>query len=229
MKFKSVLLAMSSGSVGGATFSHNKGGMYIRRRATPTNPNSTRQAAVRAIMADLANRWNNTLSAAQRTAWNTYASNVKVPNAFGDLVYITGLNHYVRSNVPAIQAWGAGGRKDAAPTTFNVGDYTYPVFAADQGTNLISVTFKTDDDWAGEPGASMNFYVSVGQNPSINYFKGPYQRVNQVWGNAPPPASPYTFDPGFAIVTGNKLFIRSNVCRADGRLSFPFLGGCTCT
>jgi len=43
MKFKSPILSQASGSIAGITFSHNRGGMYVRARAVPTNPGSPQQ------------------------------------------------------------------------------------------------------------------------------------------------------------------------------------------
>lgn len=42
------------GSIGGQVFSKNRFGNYMRARITPVNPNSARQAVVRAIVQALA-------------------------------------------------------------------------------------------------------------------------------------------------------------------------------
>ena len=38
---KTTIVGPLSGSFGGLTASHNRGGQYLRQRSTPTNPNST--------------------------------------------------------------------------------------------------------------------------------------------------------------------------------------------
>ena len=38
MLFKSAAFTQASGSVGGLTFAHNRGGMYTRARSIPVNP-----------------------------------------------------------------------------------------------------------------------------------------------------------------------------------------------
>ena len=43
-----------SGSIGGATWSHNSSGAYIRARSIPVNPNTDRQNAVRVAVRNLA-------------------------------------------------------------------------------------------------------------------------------------------------------------------------------
>ncbi|KKM06452.1 hypothetical protein LCGC14_1743870, partial [marine sediment metagenome] len=47
MLFKSGLITQGSGSIGGLTASHNRGGMYFRARTIPTNPATSFQTVVR--------------------------------------------------------------------------------------------------------------------------------------------------------------------------------------
>lgn len=223
MKYKSTLLGQASGSLAGVTFSHNKGGEYVRRRAIPTNPNSTFQQAVRGIVAALSNHWLNTLTAAQRAAWETYAENVTIVDRLGDPIYITGLNHYVRSNTPLLQAGMT--RVDAAPTTFNLGEFTNPSFGYDAANSEVDVTFDNTDAWANEDDAAMILWASRQQNPSINYFKGPYRFAGTIDGDSvTAPTSPAAISAPFACAAGNFCFCKVSVIRADGRLSLPFRG-----
>lgn len=223
MKIKSGLATQWSGSVGGLTGSHNRGGMYLRARSIPTNPATALQQAVRAAMANLSQLWGNTLSAAQRTAWSTYADNVQIVDTLGDPRNVTGLNMYVRSNVPRLQAGLP--RVDAAPTTFDLGNFTDPSFAIDEPNDEVDVSFDNSDDWANEDDAAMLVYSSTPQSPSIQYFTNPYQFSGKVDGDATtPPTSPGAFALPTAIATGQKAFFRVVVSRADGRLSTPFRG-----
>lgn len=223
MIFKSPLISSGSGSIGGVTLSHNKGGQYFRRRAIPTNPNSTYQQAVRGVLNSLVNHWGNTLTAAQRQAWATYAANVPVLNALGDPIYLTALNHYVRCNTPRMQSGEAG--VDDAPTVFNLGEFTPPSFAYDATAGEIDVTFDSDDDWANEDDAVMIISGSREQSPTINYFKGPYRFAANIEGDSTtPPTSPAALTAPFPCTAGNLCFVMSRVSRADGRLSMPFRG-----
>jgi hypothetical protein len=222
MKFKSSMVTQASGSVGGLTYSHNRGGMYIRSRATPTNPGSAFQAAVRAFVATLTSAWNDTLTAAQRAAWDTYAENVPMTDSLGEPRNIGGLGHYVRSNVPRLQA--GLDRVDDGPTTYNLGEFTAPSFgtiSAAGGT--AAVNFDTGDDWVDEDDAGMLILLSRGQNPGVNYFKGPYRFTDSIDGDSgTPPTSPASLTAPFALAVGQKLFGQARVSRADGRLSLPF-------
>ena len=70
-----------SGSIGGDTHARNRYGNYIRARTKPINPNTDLQVAIRAAMAFLADRWSQTVTSAQRTAWNLYGASVAMKNA----------------------------------------------------------------------------------------------------------------------------------------------------
>lgn len=224
MKFKSQVVTQASGSIGGTTYSHNRGGMYMRSRAVPTNPNSPQQQAVRTAVAALVSAWNNVLTAPQRLVWDTYAANTPVLNALGEPINAGGLGMYIRGNVPAIQAGLA--RIDDGPTVFNTGEYTEPVvgtISAAAGT--MSLAFTATDAWANEDGAAMLVLASRGQNPSINYFKGPYRFAAAILGDSTtPPTSPEVVTLPFAVAVDQKVFSQVRVVRADGRLSAPFRG-----
>jgi hypothetical protein len=224
MRFKSGVLAEASGSVGGYTYSHNAGGQYIRQRSIPTDPNTSQQQAVRSSIAQLVNAWVNALTADQRAAWNTYAANTPISDVFGDPRNRSGINHYCRSNTPILQA--ALTRVDDGPTVFNLGDYTEPSVAFDAAADEVDVTFDNTDDWANEDGAAMLVYCSRPQNPSVNFFKGPYRYAGKIAGDGEtPPTSPASIALPFDVAAGQKVFARIVVVRADGRLSTPFRGG----
>src|SRR3972149_1576389 len=151
--FKSALITQASGSIFGMTFSHNRGGAYIRARTVPTNPGSAYQPAVRGFLSQLVNHWQDTLTPEEREAWQYYAENVSVPNALGDPVFLSGLNHYVRANVPRLQAGLT--RVDVAPVTFNLALLTNPSFTADASDDDADVAFTNTDEWATAVGGAL--------------------------------------------------------------------------
>lgn len=218
MKFKSLTYAEASGSVGGLTYSHNRGGMYVRARAIPTNPGSPEQELIRGFVAFLTGQWVEHLTDDQRDLWNAYAAEVWLPDRLGEPRNIGGLAHFVRSNVPRMQS--PLPIVYDAPTKFNVGSYTPPsMVAPSEATQDFLLAFDDSDKWADQTQSAMIVYTSRPQNPSINYFKGPYRLAGRILGQqGNPPASPATIDSAFPFVIGQKLFIRFNVTRADGRL-----------
>ena len=226
MKYKGILAAAASGSIRGVTASHNRGGQYFRGRTIPSNPNTAQQQAVRSAMALLSPRWGSSLTAAQREAWDAYAAATPITNAMGDPINAGGLGMFIRGNTPRINAGLA--IVDDAPTVYNVGEFTPPVFAApDASLGTVSMAFTNGDDWAGEIGSSMLVYISRPTNPSINYFKGPYQYAGRVNGGVTPPTSPASITLPFPVAAGQRLFYKVNVTRLDGRYSADFRGSGT--
>lgn len=218
MKFKGTLIGPASGSMMGLTASRNRGGQYFRRRATPTNPNSPAQNLVRGYLSALSSLWNNTLTTAQRTGWDTYALNVPLTNTMGDAINVGGLGMYIRSNVPRLT--GSIARIDDAPTTFNLGSLTLPtIISATAATDILSVGYTNTDPWAIAVGGALMVYTSRPQNPSINFFRGPYRFAGKVAGAVIPPTSPVAITSPFPFAVGQKVFVRVNAFTADGRLS----------
>ena len=91
------MAAAISGSMGGTVFSHNKGGPYIRARAIPTNPGSTKQLNARARLSTYSQSWQ-TLTDAQRQAWTEWARQNPVINSLGHSVLLSGQQAYIQLN-----------------------------------------------------------------------------------------------------------------------------------
>jgi len=211
------MMTQASGSVGGMTASRNRGGNYMRARAIPTNPNTPQQILVRGLMAQLTSLWVSTLTAAQRAAWELYAANVPLVNSLGDSMTVSGLNMYIRTNVPALQAGLA--RIDAAPTIFDLGDFTPVTISSFTATNVV-IGFETTDAWVSETGAALLTYSGLSVSPTINFFSGPYRSNPAIAGDATtPPTSPASRFSSYPPINGAKMFLRARVIRADGRLS----------
>lgn len=220
--FKSNTMTQASGSVGGTTYTRTKGGMTMRARSVPTNPNTGKQQTVRSNLTQLVTRWTETLTAAQRTGWNTYASNVTVVNKLGDSTTNTGQNWYVAMNTPRVQA--ALSIIDAAPAVFDRGTFSDPATFAWSVASGLTITLTAGDAWAAAAGNYMLVYMGIPKNASVNYFKGPYRFLTSKQGNATPPTTitataAAVAAAGFPIVLGQAIFCSLAVTRSDGRLS----------
>ena len=222
MLFRPLLATDLSGSLGGIVASHNRGGPYLRNRSIPVNPNTPQQQAVRGFLASLTSLWGDTLTPTQRDDWDTYALNVPIPNAIGEPRNIGGLPMYIRSNVPRLPV--SLPRVDDAPIIFNLGDFSNPsVDSFVASAETFNLNFTAADDWANEDDAAMLLSTSRPQNPSINFFKGPYRSTDAILGNlSTPPTSPVVTLASFAFGEGQRVFVQARVTRADGRLSLPF-------
>lgn len=215
------------GSIGGTVFSKNRYGSYTRNRTIPVNPGSVKQTKIRATMGQVRNAWFSILSAAQRAAWAVYAANVEVQNRLGESIKLTGWNMFARTNSSLL--YNNLDIVEDAPTDFSLAeaDATLAITVS-EATQLISVAFDDDLDWVDETGSHLIIYASRPQNPTVNFFKGPYQVAGKVSGDGTtPPTSPTTMAVPFAVVAGQKVFAQARIVRADGRLSAPFRVLCT--
>ena len=66
-------LAGVRGTLGGITFSANKGGPYIKLWAKPPNPRTSRQTIERGFLGRMPELWR-ALTGVQQTAWDTFAA-----------------------------------------------------------------------------------------------------------------------------------------------------------
>lgn len=212
-------IVQMSGSIAGNTFARNRYGNYSRSRTKPTNPNTVLQQKIRAAIAELTELWFGTVTSTQRSAWNQYASNVVMKNRLGENTLLSGFNHYIRSNAPLLNQ-GLAPINDA-PTDFTLPDQDSEfAIAAEEATPKIDVTFDTDLAWVGEDDAYMLVYQGSPQNPTRNFFGGPWQYLDKIAGDSvTPPTSPATMTPSIAITAGQKVWCRARIIRADGRLS----------
>lgn len=156
-----------SGSVGGVTAGHNKGGQYLRNRSIPTNPNSTRQQAARSALGTASQRWK-TLTVSQRAAWEAYATQTPVNNRLGESITLSGIAMYVRTNSFLLAAGSAV--IDDAPTTpgqSNLGTVTDT--AASEGSETITFTLE-----GGEALDPVIVQIGPPVSQGVNSFNGPY-------------------------------------------------------
>lgn len=217
-----------SGSIAGNTYARNRYGNYARARTKPVNPNTALQQTIRAAITALTTRWSQTLSAAQRTAWNLYGSNVAMKNKLGETVYLSGFNHYIRSNSVRVQAGLA--EVDAGPTIFELPekDPTMTITAS-EAAQEISVAFDDALAWLDEDGAYFFKYQGQPQNPQRNFFAGPWRMMGNIAGNSiTAPTTPDAEAVVFAIAELQRQWIYARISRADGRLSEPFRADCFC-
>ena len=218
----------ASGSVGGQTHARNRFGPYVRARTKPVNPNTARQQAVRAAIANLADRWSQILTAAQRVAWNLYANSVVMKNRLGQDIHLTGFNHYIRSNSLLIQVGGT--LVDDGPTVFELPtkDPTLAITAS-EGTQLVSVAFDDTMAWLDLDEAYLHVKLGQPQNPQRYYFNGPWRYMDNIPGDSgTPPTTPATMAVPFVISELQRLWAEARIILPDGRVSEPFQAYCFC-
>lgn len=161
-----VIVTGLRGTVGGATFSANKGGPYVKSWARGANPRTPTQSDNRNVLSAYAANWRN-LTGAQQTAWDAYAAAAaqEKTNSLGEPYYVSGFAWYVAIN-SALQQAGAADRDDA-PTL------TRPTAPIIQDANLVitgggsSTRVRFD---ATDPNPTLNrvVFAAVANSPGQN-------------------------------------------------------------
>lgn len=211
-----------SGSIAGVTHARNRYGNYTRPRTKPINPRSPGQTQIRNIVSQLAEMWNDGMTSTKRAAWDLYATHIAMKNRLGETVYLTGFNHFIRSNSARLQA--GTGIITAGPTTFTLpgkdSSFAVTITAA---TQVISITFDNSQTWALQPTGRFILFNGRPQLATHNFFNGPWKFVGSIGGNTPvPPASPAVLTATNVFTAGQKAWVYARISEADGRLSEPF-------
>jgi len=223
MLFTSPVYSQASGSIAGITYSHNRGGMYTRARVTPTDPSSARQQIMRAAMGVLAPYWGDTLTAGQRDAWRLYADNVPWTNPLGQSIFLTGQQHFLRTNTILLQIGEA--IQPAAPTIFDLGTFTAPTLGPVLAAGTFSVAFNSTDAWANGTGGFMLAYCGQPQGVGRNFMRGPWRFADKAIGDAIPPTSPSVQPAQHPFAAGNNFWCQIRFVQTDSRISLPVILG----
>lgn len=210
--FKSATMTSASGSVGGATYSHNRFGLYLRARRVPVNPNSTFQQTVRNSFSSASAAWR-ALTAEQRAAWEAYAAATPVTNAMGDTIHLTGSQQHLATNALALTLGLAA--ITAAPTTpgrIAIGALQPTISVA--GVDITVTGVSAPDT------ATLAVFAGDVQSAGVSFFAGPYQ----LRGFDQPALGILTVGSfagrnGVPLVLGQRMPIRIAGIGVDGRLT----------
>jgi hypothetical protein len=173
--------------------------------------------------------WEGTLTQGQRDAWDLYAASVPWPGPLGENHFITGKNHFIRSNSARMQC----GYAVLAPAPI---DFTLPAadpifnLAISAATQKATIIFDPTLDWCDENNAGMSLFCGQPKNPSVKFFNGPWKFIEPIHGNslAPPTSPKVTGVLPFPVGLGQHVWVRARILRADGRLSGHFRDDCFC-
>lgn len=219
MIWNSAAFTDARGSIGGITFSRNKGGNYTRKRIKPTNASTTARSRARGDMSAASQAWDS-LTDAQRAAWNSAAMNVTVPNKIGQQIHLSGINWFVKVN--ALRAQNSMTQISDPPNPFNSAEFTPPsALVLDVSAKTLAFNVTSTDTWAGEAGGRLSVYLSTGQSPGVNSPVANYTLVGTVSGNATPiTTGTVAVDDAVRVITnGQAYFVRFRVQDAEGRVS----------
>ena len=208
------ILGSLRGSIGDNTFSHNRGGDYVRRRGSPTNPNSTRQQAMRTFLGTLAALWSSTLTPAQREQWNTWAGLQAKEGPLGNSINLTGINAFVWTNTHLL---------DAGDTRID----TPPIVVAPTGLLTLSVDISAittaDVTFTGTPLAANHKLVMFMSLPQSGAAQPNFKQCRIVGYSAAAQASPWASTMPFSVTSGQTVVFFCAIMDDETGLFSPFL------
>lgn len=91
------MITEARGAIGGIIFSRNGSCAYVKKYTVPVNPQTEKQLAVRAGFGQMSSDWN-TITEAQRDAWNALASTLEFINSVGDVYTLSGKQYFQKVN-----------------------------------------------------------------------------------------------------------------------------------
>lgn len=206
-----------SGSIGGNTYSRNRGGSYVRRRVKPDQGPYGRQGVARAALASLSGSFNS-LTQVQIDQWNNYAENHLITNALGLSIRMTGHQAYVALNSNLLQS---GQAPLSSPPSSTIPAPFLTLSAAVVAPDALTVTFT--------PAIAAGSVIQVWQSIPGNKARNP--GVNQkrlVAYSAVDDTSPLSLTLRFPGMAGQTVNIWANEVDANGRaVAVQFAGRLT--
>lgn len=202
-----ILDVPSSGSIGGVTSSRNRFGQYRRARATPINPNSDEQGAVRARLGGNAAAWR-ALTDNQRAGWASLGAQMVRADSLGQSYSLSGFQAFnsVNNNLSA----AGDALVDDAPALLTPEALASVTVTTTGGT--LSVAYTPTPLGTGEKA----FIFASPQRSAGRGYEGDYRLIAVTAAAA---ASPHNLLAAYsarcgAPVTGNKIFF--NIQRYKG-------------
>jgi hypothetical protein len=157
------LIPPSSGSIQGVTYSHNRGGAYTRKRATPVvGTRTTRQGVVKGNMTAASQAWQ-LLPAATQGAWTSYANGHPITNRLGSSIKLSGSQYFIKCAAALLNA------NQPLPTVPPVSTTIQPVVVdvfALSNTPAMVLTLT-----AGTPGDFILVAVAKWTSAGVNFNK----------------------------------------------------------
>jgi hypothetical protein len=144
----SALISEVRGSIGNQTFARNQYRNYAKIRKSPTNPNTSFQGEIRAIMQAGVIAWQE-LSESERTEWNRVAKFWHSRFALDGTKPLNGFNYFIRTYITFEQYLSGTGIAPALPrklegqritnVTLNTTTFTVQVSPNNNGVNEFYV------------------------------------------------------------------------------------------
>lgn len=203
-----ILDVPQSGSVAGVTSSRNRYGQYRRTKAIPVNPNSPKQAAVRANFGTLSTLWQQ-LDDGARTEWKDWADTHTFTDSLGQSITLSGFAWFMRAGQSLFAVGQAA--TGVAPTTDNAVDPGIAI--ASLTTSAMTVSFTAAIPTGG--------FLEVQATPDVSqgrYFAQGFRTIAVEQDDATSPLNVSAAYNGVfgGRAAGNRLWVRVRSITAEG-------------
>lgn len=202
-----------SGKLGGHVYAKNKGGNYVRTKATPLNPQSTAQMAIRGQFASISSRWSE-LTDPQRESFNGFVSSYATTDIFGDIRNPSGKALFQKLNQNLVNSGQAQIDVCVAPSNVSFAN----VIGA--SVNVANETFLVDSQ-GDTTGQRILFFATKPVSAGTKFVKNDMRVigvVNGQVGQAIDIWAEYTAKYG-NITLGSNIFLGTRVINANGQAS----------
>jgi hypothetical protein len=205
----SALVSGMSGKLNGSVFARNRGGLYLRTKVTPLNPQTADQVAARARLAGWSQGWRS-LTQAVRDSWNNAVGNFQTTDIFGDIKTPSGNTLYTKLNTNIQLAGGVAITNPPAPigaTAMEGVDVT-----AAQTLNAFSVNVAPDPIPADH---TLIVEATAPMSAGIHNANSDFRIIGTQAAAAIPPfdmSTEYVAKFG-NLVAGQKVFVRTKMIR----------------
>ena len=209
------------GSVGADTFSQNRYGTYIRKRAIPTVVNTHYTQKIRSAFAACSMMWQS-LTQNQRNMWSTWADNNPVRDNFGELQKLSGNVAFIKLNTKLLY-------NDFDPI-LEPPQKSAPIAIETIAISEMSATeFKINTEpkvLAENEQLVIDAYLS--DVPSLNFYKNRLRQIAclKKEDTMPIDIKPYVENKFGTMVKGQTLYLRAYVLdKESGQISIPYYTG----
>lgn len=212
------LAAALSGSIGGTTFSRNRGGPYVRNRSIPVDPNTSSQQNVRSILATQSASWADQTDAI-RAAFQNWAVQNPVVNALGRTILLSGQQAFVQLN--SRLAFRALATLTSPPIVNAPDGLATLAVAGDIGAGAVDITFTVTPLPAD---TQLWIQAAVLNSAGVAYVRNLFRFIS---GSAAAAASPFDIQTAVeakfgTLIVGQTLHVRvATFGNLTGLLSVP--------
>lgn len=178
IQFGSMLGSDARGKFGGGVFSKNRNGAYVRRKVTPSNPQTAAQLQARSRLTAQSQAWRG-LSQADRNSFDAAAPQFAKTDVFGNSYAPTGKNLFTLLNINL--ALAGGSPLAAAPLPREVEQpVAGTLTVAEGGAKTIAYTGTTD-------ASKVLVFACAPQSPGKRYVKNQMRLIASFNGDTASP------------------------------------------